>query len=130
MLLRCHTSAHQNELIGAGEDAFVVFGDVYRRDEIDATHYPVFHQAEIVRIFQGSQFSSGAREVQVQECLEDLKETLEGLARGLFGNVTMRWVETTFPFTDPSCELEIYWQEKWLEVLGCGVIHADLMKNC
>lgn len=42
-LLRCHTSAHQVELIEKNIDAFVVVGDVYRRDEIDATHYPVFH---------------------------------------------------------------------------------------
>ena len=41
----------------------------------------------------------------------------------------MRWVETTFPFTSPSLELEIYFQDKWLEVLGCGVIHDTLMKN-
>lgn len=45
-LLRSHTTAHQAELIHMGLDNFLVFGDCYRRDEIDATHYPVFHQAD------------------------------------------------------------------------------------
>ena len=51
-LLRAHTTAHQEELIKMGLDAFLVCGDVYRRDEIDASHYPVFHQMDSVRLFQ------------------------------------------------------------------------------
>lgn len=50
-MLRAHTSAHQHELVNSGLDAFLVAGDVYRRDEIDATHFPVFHQMEGVRLF-------------------------------------------------------------------------------
>jgi len=50
-LLRCHTSAHQTELIRHGHRAFLATGDVYRRDEIDGSHYPVFHQMEGVRVF-------------------------------------------------------------------------------
>ncbi|XP_069177391.1 probable phenylalanine--tRNA ligase, mitochondrial [Procambarus clarkii] len=49
-LLRAHTSAHQSDLIGMGFDNFLVIGDVYRRDEIDSSHYPVFHQVEGVRL--------------------------------------------------------------------------------
>lgn len=49
-VLRCHTSAHQTSLLRQGEDRFLVCGDVYRRDEVDSTHYPVFHQMEGVRI--------------------------------------------------------------------------------
>lgn len=49
-VLRCHTSAHQTSLLRKGEDRFLVCGDVYRRDEVDSTHYPVFHQMEGVRI--------------------------------------------------------------------------------
>lgn len=45
-LLRAHTTAHQCDLIKAGLDNFIVIGEVYRRDEIDSTHYPVFHQVE------------------------------------------------------------------------------------
>jgi phenylalanyl-tRNA synthetase alpha chain len=52
-LLRTHTSAHEVENISK-HDAYCVFGDVYRRDEIDSTHYPVFHQMEVVRIYKKS----------------------------------------------------------------------------
>jgi phenylalanyl-tRNA synthetase alpha chain len=50
-LLRAHTTCHDNELIRSGLNAFLTFGDVYRRDEIDAKHYPVFHQCDGVRLF-------------------------------------------------------------------------------
>lgn len=50
-MLRAHTSAHQWDLIHSGLDAFLVVGDVYRRDQIDSTHYPIFHQLEGVRLF-------------------------------------------------------------------------------
>lgn len=50
-MLRAHTSAHQRELVRSGLDAFLLAGDVYRRDEIDTSHYPVFHQMEGVRLF-------------------------------------------------------------------------------
>lgn len=50
-VLRCHTTAHQAELLRHGERNFLVTGDVYRRDSIDSTHYPVFHQMEGVRVF-------------------------------------------------------------------------------
>lgn len=50
-VLRAHTSAHERDLIKSGLDAFLVTGDVYRRDEIDRSHYPVFHQMEGVRVF-------------------------------------------------------------------------------
>ncbi|KAL1460215.1 hypothetical protein WDU94_012148, partial [Cyamophila willieti] len=54
-LLRAHTTAHQSELIRMGLDNFVVFGDVYRRDQIDSTHYPVFHQADGVHLLNKEQ---------------------------------------------------------------------------
>lgn len=54
---------------------------------------------------------------------------MSGLAIHLFGNVEMRWKEDFFPFTEPSFELEILFNGKWMEVLGCGVIHNQVMKN-
>lgn len=58
-MLRAHTSAHQRDMIKSGWDAFLVTGDVYRRDEIDKSHYPVFHQMEGVRLFgQNDLFSN------------------------------------------------------------------------
>ena len=54
-LLRSHTSAHQEELVRSGCDAFLAVGDVYRRDHVDSTHYPVFHQMEGVRLMSQSE---------------------------------------------------------------------------
>lgn len=59
-VLRCHTSAHQTTLLRQGEQRFLVCGDVYRRDEVDSTHYPVFHQMEGVRIFTDEEVSTAA----------------------------------------------------------------------
>lgn len=56
-MLRAHTSAHQWDLIHAGLDAFLVVGDVYRRDQVDSTHYPIFHQMEGVRLFSSHEVS-------------------------------------------------------------------------
>lgn len=122
-VLRCHTSAHQVDLLASGNQQFLVTGDVYRRDEIDASHYPVFHQMEGVRLFDATTTSQ-------DEIQADLKEGLEGMARHLFGaDAPHRWVDEYFPFTDPSLELEVFYQDDWMEVLGCGVIHPDIIVN-
>ncbi|OVA08626.1 Phenylalanyl-tRNA synthetase [Macleaya cordata] len=127
-VLRCHTSAHQAELLRRGNTHFLVTGDVYRRDSIDSTHYPVFHQMEGVRVFSPNEWEASGMDATTYAA-EDLKKCLEGLARHLFGAVEMRWVDTYFPFTNPSFELEIYFQEKWLEVLGCGVMEQEILKR-
>ncbi|GFS65034.1 phenylalanine--tRNA ligase, mitochondrial [Trichonephila inaurata madagascariensis] len=107
VLLRTHTSAHQKELVKSGLDHFLVIGDVYRRDEIDAKHYPVFHQCEAVRLLSPhelfSQIPSGedlkafekdVRNSEKQACHtldavklmeKDLKDCLIGLVKRLFG---------------------------------------------
>ncbi|XP_032218179.1 phenylalanine--tRNA ligase, mitochondrial [Nematostella vectensis] len=150
-LLRAHTSAHQLDLIRSGLDAFLVTGDVYRRDEIDSCHYPVFHQMEGVRLFtQHELFSSykdpleifdktGSRteDKQAIHTLEavklvefNLKSTLTGIVQKLCGEgVEMQWVDTYFPFTHPSWELEVKFGGEWLEVLGCGVMEQQLLEN-
>jgi len=136
-LLRTHTSAHQSQHLRSGVDAFLCSGDVYRRDEIDATHYPAFHQMEGVKLMEPT-LLSGANNISGEEWLEsteckaiedDLKLTLEGLMDHLFGPSTQkRWNEDYFPFTQPSFELEIMYEGEWLEVLGCGVIHEDVLQ--
>lgn len=151
-VLRGHTSAHQHELIKQGLDNFVVIGDVFRRDEINRTHYPCFHQMEAVRLFSSDQlfdtpspkaqwqlFEQGERTAQKQEThsrdcailLElNLKKTLELLAKQLFGaELEMRWVDAYFPFTHPSFELEVLYNGDWLELLGCGVIEQKLLAS-
>jgi len=59
-----------------------------------------------------------------------MKRTLDGLARALFGDVETRWSPDYFPFTEPSWELEILFHGEWLEVLGCGVVHQQILRNC
>jgi phenylalanyl-tRNA synthetase alpha chain len=123
-LLRTHTSAHQTELISSGETSFLVVGDCYRRDTIDATHYPIFHQMEGVRIFDKSKVSPSDVE-------KDMKHVLSQLFVFLLGNTTqVRWIDEYFPFTFPSFEMEVHFQNNWLEVLGCGLIHEQLLANC
>jgi len=129
-VLRTHTSAHQTELIRAGNRAFLCTGDVYRRDTVDASHYPIFHQMEGVRIFDGNELGASTdREGAVRHVQIHLKSTLEGMVRSIFGDVQVRWVEAYFPFTDPSLEMEIFFQDEWLEVLGCGVVQQKIMDN-
>ena len=135
-LLRTHTSAHQSQHLRSGIDAFLCSGDVYRRDEIDATHYPAFHQMEGVKLMDhnlmgGATGMSGEEWLKSPECEKvvlDLKSTLEGLMDHLFGSTTpKRWNGDFFPFTQPSFELEIYHNDEWMEVLGCGVIHEQVL---
>ncbi|GAB1609030.1 phenylalanine--tRNA ligase, mitochondrial-like [Argonauta hians] len=146
-MLRAHTSAHQHDLIRSGLDAFLVIGDVYRRDAIDKTHFPVFHQIEGVRLFTPHTlfpaednlclFEEGERSQQKQEyhrletvriVEENLKSCLLNLAIHLFGtDIQVRWVDAYFPFTHPSWELEILQGGDWMELLGCGVIEQEIL---
>ncbi|PRP81591.1 phenylalanyl-tRNA synthetase [Planoprotostelium fungivorum] len=129
-VLRTHTSAHQTELMSNHNNAFLVTGDVYRRDEIDSTHYPIFHQMEGVRIFERKQFGNLTEDQQNKIIEEDLKKWLQGAITAIFGQeLQMKWVDAYFPFTHPSFELEIYFREKWLEMLGCGLVHQDILKS-
>jgi phenylalanyl-tRNA synthetase alpha chain len=55
--------------------------------------------------------------------LQDLQSTLSNLAKFLLGdNIQTRWVPAYFPFTDPSLELEVYYRDEWMEMLGCGIL--------
>lgn len=54
-MLRAHTTAHTSDIIASGLDRFLSVGDVYRRDSIDRTHYPVFHQMDGTRLFIGEE---------------------------------------------------------------------------
>lgn len=105
--------------------------NVCSRDEIDSSHYPIFHQMEGVKMFSPDELpKDSSRQEQLRHVESDLKHGLEGMAKALFGNeAEMRWVDAYFPFTEPSFELEIFYQGEWLEVLGCGVIQQDIVRN-
>jgi phenylalanyl-tRNA synthetase alpha chain len=119
-VLRTHTSAHQNLVLRQMQEydnkgISCIVGDVYRRDTIDRFHYPIFHQME------GLKFSDDPQ--------QDLKDTLVGLIKHLFGDVEYRIVDSYFPFTDPSWEIEVKLNDVWIEVLGCGQIREEILKN-
>ena len=118
-VLRTHTSAHQNDILTAGHRKFLVTGDVYRKDDIDASHYPVFHQMEGVAVMEDGQNAE-----------LELKKVLSGLIDTLFPGCEYRFSNDYFPFTDPSFEVEVMFQGKWLEVLGCGIVQPKIMENC
>lgn len=118
-VLRTHTSAHQNELMIDGNTQFLVTGDVYRKDEIDSSHYPVFHQMEGVCIVENG-----------QDAKEELVKTLDGLVGHLFPGCEYRINDDYFPFTEPSIEIEVMFQGEWLEILGGGVIQRKILDNC
>lgn len=148
-LLRAHTSAHQRDLIKTGLDAFLCAGDVYRRDEIDRSHYPVFHQLEGVRLFSRHELfqayedpleifelgSSRTEEKQATYTMEavklvefNMKEMLMRIVEHLCGEgVEMQWVDAYFPFTHPSWELEVKFGGEFMELLGCGIVEQDVL---
>ena len=105
-------------------------GRVYRKDEVDATHSPMFHQIEGMVIDKGVTMS-------------DLKATLNLVVEKIYGKGTVtRFRPHHFPFTEPSCELDIQCHkcggkgcptckgEGWIEVLGSGMIHPKVLAGC
>ena len=192
--LRTHTSAHQADTFRAdASPGYTITADVYRRDAIDRTHYPIFHQMEGARLWDRQKVPQGdvaaavradlakiprhdlevedpgpvvhpeRNPLQVGHSLEEveaisahLKRSVERFVQDIFVQareahqtslktdglqpstpdhadldtsepLRVRWVETTFPFTSPSWELEVRWRGDWLELLGCGVVQQGLL---
>ncbi len=105
-------------------------GRVYRKDEVDATHSPMFHQIEGMVIDKGI-------------TMGDLKATLNLIVQQIYGEGTVtRFRPHHFPFTEPSCELDIQCHkcggrgcptckgEGWIELLGAGMVHPKVLRNC
>lgn len=105
-------------------------GKVYRSDSVDATHSPIFYQMEGLVVDKGITFAN-------------LKGTLELFAKKLFGNdVHTKFRPHHFPFTEPSAEMDascfvchgkgcrVCKGEGWIELLGCGMVHPQVLRNC
>ncbi|HET7845432.1 MAG TPA: phenylalanine--tRNA ligase subunit alpha [Xanthomonadales bacterium] len=123
-LLRTHTSPVQIRAMKASKPPLRVIaaGKVYRSDS-DQTHSPMFHQVEGLLVDETSSFA-------------DLKGTLAQFVSAFFErDFEMRFRPSYFPFTEPSAEVDIRWQkpdgsESWLEVLGCGMVHPNVLREC
>jgi phenylalanyl-tRNA synthetase alpha chain len=116
-LLRTHTSAVQIRYMEENDPPIriVAPGRCYRRDTVDATHAAVFHQIELLAVDEGLTFT-------------DLKGTIKEFLREMFGDLPIRFRTSYFPFTEPSAEVDVQWQGKWLEVLGCGMVDPNVLK--
>ena len=123
-LLRTHTSTGQIRAMETRQPPIRIIcpGKTYRCD-YDATHTPMFHQVEGMLIDKDISFT-------------DLKGTLQGFINAFFGReIKLRFRASYFPFTEPSAEVDILWQdgkdegEKWLEILGCGMVHPNVLKH-
>lgn len=184
-LLRTHTSAHEVDVFRANtSNGYTISADVYRRDAIDRTHYPIFHQIEGALTWERNDFANNDELVtriksdfdalkvpsivaedpnptfhpernplqtkhhspaEAEAIAAHLKRSLENLVVAIFAEadraletfgqsdadtqepLKVRWVEAFFPHTSPSWELEVWWRNEWLEVLGCGVVDQPLL---
>jgi phenylalanyl-tRNA synthetase alpha chain len=119
-LLRTHTSPVQIRGMLEKEPplAFISGGKVYRKDD-DATHLPMFHQVEGIFVDENVSFAQ-------------LKDLIYKVIYSLFGeDIELRFRPSYFPFTEPSAEVDILSKEdKWLEILGCGIVNPIVLENC
>ena len=116
-LLRTHTSSVQIRFMEAEEPPIRIIapGRVYRRDDVDATHAAVFHQLELLAVDEGLTFT-------------DLKGTIKEFLGQMFGELPIRFRASYFPFTEPSAEVDLQWNGRWLEVMGCGMVDPNVLK--
>ena len=117
-LLRTHTSPVQIRHLEQNPPPvrIVAPGRVYRRDAVDATHSPVFHQVEVLAIDEGLDFSH-------------LRGTVMAFLKAFFGDLPVRFRASYFPFTEPSAEVDVQWRGRWLEVMGCGMVDPAVLEG-
>ncbi|HKD98047.1 MAG TPA: phenylalanine--tRNA ligase subunit alpha [Micromonosporaceae bacterium] len=125
LVLRTHTSPVQARTMLARTPpiAIVCPGRVYRTDELDATHTPVFHQVEGLYVAEGV-------------TMAHLKGTLDHFSRAMFGpDARTRWRPSYFPFTEPSAEFDVWFAghrdgPRWVEWGGCGMVNPHVLQAC
>lgn len=124
-ILRTHTSPVQVRYMLAHKPplAIIAPGRVFRVDDVDATHSPVFTQVEGLVVDRGISMAH-------------LRGTLDAFLKAMFGeDVETRFRPSYFPFTEPSAEVDMRWHGAkggggWLEVLGCGMVNPAVLENC
>ncbi len=115
------TEEAKKKLEESGEVGLLAHGKVYRKDEIDRNHFPVFHQVDGLYICKKDKKAIG---------IPELQEVLTAITKTIYGeSITYRFLEDTFPFTDPSTQIEIQQGDQWLEVVGAGVVHTQVLRN-
>jgi phenylalanyl-tRNA synthetase alpha chain len=120
VVLRTHTSPVQIRTMLTSEPPIYVIcpGRTFRADELDSTHSPVFHQVEGLVVDKGMSMAH-------------LKGTLDNFARHMFGpDVTTRLRPSFFPFTEPSAEVDIFFNNRWIEWGGCGMVNPKVLQTC
>lgn len=132
MALRTHTSSVQvRSLEKKGVPIRILSpGRVFRNEAISSRSHCIFHQVEGLYVDRGVSFA-------------DMKQTLLYFARELFGpEAKIRLRPSYFPFTEPSAEMDVWWGLEteadhritkgtgWLEILGCGMVHPQVLRNC
>ena len=120
LVLRTHTSPVQiRTMLNQKPPIYVICpGKTYRADELDATHTPVFHQVEGLVIDENI-------------TMADLKGTLDHFAKTIFGSeVKTRLRPSFFPFTEPSAEVDIFFNGRWIEWGGCGMVNQKVLVAC
>lgn len=118
LLLRTHTTVvDARVMVGRTPPMRIITsGRCYRRDAVDATHMPVFHQVDGFMVGEGITFA-------------DLKGVLAAFAREMFGpQARTRFQPSYFPFTEPSAELAVSFEGRWLELGGCGMFHPRVLE--
>jgi phenylalanyl-tRNA synthetase alpha chain len=120
-VLRTHTSPVQVRSMMNQKPplAFTSSGKVYRKDD-DSTHLPMFQQIEGIYVDTNVNFSH-------------LKDLIYRIVFSIFGeNIKVRFRPSYFPFTEPSAEVDILFDgtNKWLEILGCGIVNPKVLENC
>jgi phenylalanyl-tRNA synthetase alpha chain len=120
VVLRTHTSPVQIRTMLTSEPPIYIIcpGRTFRADELDSTHSPVFHQVEGLVVDKGMSMAH-------------LKGTLDNFARHMFGpDVTTRLRPSFFPFTEPSAEVDIFFNGRWIEWGGCGMVNPKVLETC
>lgn len=104
-----------------GEVKALASGIVFRKDEIDRKHFPAFHQIDGLLL---------CRKDKKIITLDDLKEVEAEMTKSIFGeDIEYRFLVDSFPFTDPSVQIEIKFNNDWIEVVGSGLVHQQVLRN-